>query len=701
VGTEAEVKTAVAKILAYERSPPEGDWYTRALVMGSLMDAPNVPDRVDTATLDEGYNEYKDNAFEVKKKALEFFPVRYSVTELYDYARIQGGEYSLETDRLTRENAVAEFNRGYALINFAGQARFNGDSLMQYEYEDGTGTYEFHRYIAWRDLYRYEDAMAASNGGMLPFMMMPTCDAANFTETDDTNLEKLFTAPSGGAIGLISSTGVSHRGESFDGNSYGNWWEDEQFWKLFFQHDIYQPGMALAELKSALADEILAGSDTNPRIYREAIKGNLLGLTLLGDPELPIWTDAPGEMTATAANLTTGTVNIAITVTDNETGEPVPGALAALENDEVYLYGRTDEKGTVSFNAEITSVGSIRLTVTAHNYLPVLGTAAVKLAEPVIAHIDDIILDEDSRAADYLDLAGLIYDADTPFADLEIDLTSEHAPAGVGLNDHGGIDILPEKNWYGTSSITLSVSDGEAMSTSTFDVIVRSVNDPPVLSGVPPELVAWEDTLVLYNNISVYDPDSTVLVFYDNTDLFSVNASTGAFSFIPDSTEAGQHNVCIFVTDTIDTAEACFEITVYPLPDAPSVAPIGDLVASSGEKFSYQVQAYDDDGDNLTYSVSPDWIGIDRNTGRLYFTPDDSHAGSHDVTVYVTDGTHTTEETFELTVETSIDYRSIGIAVTFIALGLAVLLTFLLERRKKLTAVSEKQNNKSVKKRTK
>jgi hypothetical protein len=693
VGTEAEVTTAVEKILNYERSPPAGDWYTRALIMGSLMDAPNEPDRLDTPAVDEGYNEYKDNAFEVKKKSLDFFPTRYSFNELYDYDRIPGGDYSVETDLLTRENAVAEFNKGYALINFAGQARFNGDSLMQYEYEGGTGTYEFHRYIAWRDLYRYEDARAAKNGGMLPFMMMPTCDAANFTETDDTNLEVLFTAASGGAIGLISSTGVSHRGESFDGNSYGNWWEDEQFWKLFFVNDIYRPGRALAELKNALAEDILANSETNPRIYREAIKGNLLGLTLLGDPEIPIWTDTPKDMYAVIKNLTTGATTIEILVEDNETGQPVSGALVALMNNDIYLYGTTDENGNIAFNTTIGSTGNAQLTVTAHNYLPIERTEEISLAHPMINTIGDLVIDEDSSVMDYINLAEIVYDADTPFDDLEIILTSEFEEAGVKLNNNNGIDIVPEANWFGTSMISLSVSDGDSEAITKFNVNVISVNDPPILSGVPEKLVVWEDTLKLYNNITAFDPDSTDLVFYDDTELFAINSSTGAFSFIPSDEDAGEHDICIFVTDSEDTAKACFTITIFTLLDAPAIAPIGDLAASSGEKFSYQVVAADDDGDNLTYSVDPDWIVIDPETGRLYFTPDDSHAGNHEVTVYVTDGTHTTSETFNLVISTGVDYRFLAIVITFIAMGLTVLLTFLLERHKKLKQASEKKTD--------
>jgi len=698
VGTVSEAKAAIAKILAYERTPPGGNWYTRALIMGSLMDAPNIPDRMDTPSVDEGYNEYKDNAFEVKKKSLDFFPARYNITELYDYDRLPGGEYSLETDTLTRDNAVAEFNSGYALINFAGQAKFNGDSLMQYEYEGGEGTYEIHRFIAWRDLYRYEDAKAAKNGGMLPFMMMPTCDAANFTEDDDSNLEVLLSAGSGGAIGLISSTGVSHRGESIDGNSYGNWWEDEKFWKLFFVDGYFRPGEALAQLKNAVASEILAQSDTNPRIYPEAIKGNLLGLTLLGDPEIPLWTDVPKVMRAELTNLTTGTVRIDISVSDNISGRAVPGALVALITDDKYMYGTTDEDGRIYFNATISNTGSASLTVTAHNYLPVERTEKINLAEPKIGRINDVTMNEDSKIDDYIKLTEIIKDADTPFEDLDIELDASDDEIGVRLDGQNAVDIVPEENWFGISVVTVSASDGNVKSTAEFTVTVLSVNDPPRLTGVPEALSAWEDSLLVYKNISAYDPDSATVEFYDNSDFFEINSQTGSFSFLPAGNDVGIHEICISVTDGIDYTTACFTLTVFEVPDGPEIAEIGDLSATSGEKFSYQVIASDDDGDNLTYSVSPSWIRIDSRTGRLYFTPDDSRAGKHEVTVYVTDGTHTTTETFELTVSTRVNYKSVALVLIFIALGLVIILTFLLERNKKQKKAMELTRNKTGKK---
>lgn len=700
VSTASEVDIVVSKIISYERTPPDGEWYTRALIMGSLMDAPNVVDLPETQTEDEGYNDYKDNAFKVKKRSLDFFPSYYSLNELYDYDRMTPGSYSLQNDTLTRDNAVAEFNKGYAIINFAGQARFNGNSLMQYDWEDGTGTFQWDRFVAWNDLYRYEDARAATNGGMLPFIMMPTCDAANFTEDDDTNMERLMTAASGGAIGIISSTGESHRGESFDGGSYGNWWEDEQFWRIFFQEQLYRPGEALARLKVTFAGEILASGDQHPTTFKKALKGNLEGLTLLGDPEVPIWTDVPGELSASVSGLTTGTVTLDVLVTDRDSKEPVEDALVALQNDRVYAYGRTDVTGRVWFNATFTSAGPLNLTVTAHNYMPLEKELDVPYAAPRIQSIDDVTIDEDTRLNDFVNLKDMISDADNTFEELEILLETSDDRSGVVMDPDSNIDILPEKDWFGSAKVTISASDSRATSVMDFTLSVLPINDAPVLRGVPDELLAWEDRLFVYSNLSAYDPDSTDLIFSDDTELFKINESTGRFSFIPASSHAGRHEVCITVTDGIDSATGCFELTVFSIQEPPVIADIDTITVREGEKLQYRVIAYDEDGDNLTYSASPSWLGIDPATGEISITPGSDRIGSHDVEVTVTDGTHTTSEKFTLQVESATDYRAIAMVLAFVAIIIIIIFGFFTMRHRMLKEYYEEKRKKEEKKST-
>ncbi|MDZ7796810.1 MAG: tandem-95 repeat protein [Candidatus Marinimicrobia bacterium] len=68
----------------------------------------------------------------------------------------------------------------------------------------------------------------------------------------------------------------------------------------------------------------------------------------------------------------------------------------------------------------------------------------------------------------------------------------------VSISLEGGmITILPEKDWYGTDTLLLTVSDGELSNTAYWHVEVEAVNDPPVLYELPEIAFNEDDTLYI------------------------------------------------------------------------------------------------------------------------------------------------------------------------------------------------------------
>jgi hypothetical protein len=105
-------------------------------------------------------------------------------------------------------------------------------------------------------------------------------------------------------------------------------------------------------------------------------------------------------------------------------------------------------------------------------------------AAPVLGAISDQTTDED------VPLTGLpvvVSDPDTPLDQLVFTVDSSNrtllVPARVSLTGSGGDRILsltPERDRFGSTDITLTVSDGTHRDTRTFRVTVIPVNDPPV-----------------------------------------------------------------------------------------------------------------------------------------------------------------------------------------------------------------------------
>ncbi len=85
-----------------------------------------------------------------------------------------------------------------------------------------------------------------------------------------------------------------------------------------------------------------------------------------------------------------------------------------------------------------------------------------------------------------------------------------------------------------------------------------------------------------------------------------------------------------------------FNVTVTPVNDAPILAEIPALTAEATKAFTYDVDAIDEEGDNLTFNST--WLTnvtlftISLTTGLISFTPLNSTVGIHVVNISVSDG---------------------------------------------------------------
>jgi len=103
-------------------------------------------------------------------------------------------------------------------------------------------------------------------------------------------------------------------------------------------------------------------------------------LNLLGDPEMPIWTDQPSPLAVVCpeeVELVDGSAGIEVTVTSG--GSPVSGAAVcvAAADRVIYEVGETDAAGAVTLVVSTESACDLEVTATAHNHIPAAGSVAV------------------------------------------------------------------------------------------------------------------------------------------------------------------------------------------------------------------------------------------------------------------------------------------------------------------------------------
>jgi hypothetical protein len=190
------------------------------------------------------------------------------------------------------------------------------------------------------------------------------------------------------------------------------------------------------------------------------------------------------------------------------------------------------------------------------------------------------------------------------------------------------------------STDTFSFRQNRTVPFNPADLVwVFEYNAPPTLAPVAAQQVTVGQTLSLL--LQGADSETTVSYAYSPA-LANANldAATGAFTFTPNASQVGAHDVTFTVSDGALTAAVSTTIAVVRGNVPPVIDSSPVTTAAVGVTYSYDVNASDADGDSLAYALSaaPAGMSIAATTGVIQWTPAASQVGPQDVTVRVSDG---------------------------------------------------------------
>ena len=194
----------------------------------------------------------------------------------------------------------------------------------------------------------------------------------------------------------------------------------------------------------------------------------------------------------------------------------------------------------------------------------------------------------------------------------------------------------------GNYDIEVLVFDDKGARTSqefTIDVQARAVNTAPTITSSP-SYVGDVNTDYSYQVVGEdKEGDTLSYELIAAPGGMNIDAANGAVTWT--NPVLGTHQVVIGVKDGQAGVAQGYTLTVKE-----NLAPVINLssppnpTAIPGKLYSYDIPAYDPNGDRLFYSLdsasTDKGITIDR-LGRLRWTPDISNAGNHTVTVTITD----------------------------------------------------------------
>ncbi len=240
-------------------------------------------------------------------------------------------------------------------------------------------------------------------------------------------------------------------------------------------------------------------------------------------------------------------------------------------------------------------------------------------------------------------LEGTVYTYDADAIDPEgqqITYSLDNAPAGMIINQNSGVITwnVPQ-NAAGNHTITVRATDASgAFATQTYTLEVRRTNiDPVIITTQITQTV--EEQLYVYD-VNATDADGDTLTYSLPTapDGMAIDANSGVISWTPQV--SGVYAVTVRVTDGFGGEDTqSFPLNVTNVNDDPIINSTQVVTAVVGELYEYDVEAYDEDGDTLTYSlpIGPAGMSILANSGLISWVPNSSQIEQHTVRVEVSD----------------------------------------------------------------
>jgi len=324
-GSSNAVTSFVNKVLKYETDPPRTNYPLDVLLIGMDLDA-STPSQ------------------DTKEAIYSYIPSRFNVTKVYD------------SDPTNHKTAVINaLNAGQNLVNHSDHSNYN---VM------GTG------YVHHNLLLSQADVNALTNDNQMSIIVSTGCLANEMDASD-----------------CIAETFVEYNpnqaGVAFTGNTRDGWYTqgdpytltaalDMQWWAALFNRNKYNLGQTLVDSKNNFG---------TPGAIEKHCEWTF---NLLGEPEMPIWTNNPDSFAVSFAHaIPSGSSSFSVHVEDSTTHNPVYQAYVCLwKGSEVYLKGYTNSSGNITFNPSPSTQGIMYVTVTKHDYLPRQDSASV--ASPVV-----------------------------------------------------------------------------------------------------------------------------------------------------------------------------------------------------------------------------------------------------------------------------------------------------------------------------
>ncbi|HEY2411363.1 MAG TPA: FG-GAP-like repeat-containing protein [Pirellulaceae bacterium] len=244
-------------------------------------------------------------------------------------------------------------------------------------------------------------------------------------------------------------------------------------------------------------------------------------------------------------------------------------------------------------------------------------------------------------------VAGEIFAYDALATDADGDALQyilDQGPAGMSLDPTTGtLRWQTADTTRGNFPITIRAADPYgAEATQAFTLSIRSANEPPAITSIPPTEAAINFPYIY--SVAAADPFDPVLTYSlpDHPAGMTIDADIGVITWTPTAQQLGLQSVTVqAANDHGGVALQTYDIVVTN--GAPNLPPVINSTppkqATVGDEYQYIVDATDPEGLAVHYQLKTFPIGmtIDANSGVISWTPTVAQIGTNPVTVVAID----------------------------------------------------------------
>ncbi|MBU0641016.1 MAG: hypothetical protein KKB50_19305 [Planctomycetes bacterium] len=319
VRTTTAIDTFIDKVFTYEKNPPLTDYAKTAFFCGFDLDS--YTDGEDTKI--DIYNDYLPSGWTYRR------------------------EYDSESGA-HRTDVIGYLNQGNNLVNHIDHCN---------EYVLGVG------YTNHGESLSTSDVDNLNNGDRQSIFYTLGCWPCAF-DYSACIAEHYVRDTNGGGVAFVGNTRYGWYYQGYDD------YLSARFDRYFFRSLWSQGHYTLGECFSDHKNDSYENEDIYQYIFTE--------LTLLGDPELQIWSENPSSLNVTHASTLNAGENTAFPVDVYSGGSPVNLATVCLWKDgDVYEIALTNTSGQATFWFAPGSAGTMYVTADKRNYIPYEGQAEV------------------------------------------------------------------------------------------------------------------------------------------------------------------------------------------------------------------------------------------------------------------------------------------------------------------------------------